>query len=124
MNNFTYILAGTLLIAGWWYLYKKFSKAPSNIYDSFPKKEVEILTFEEIVKFFKSEEMNIELKNNKDIIAVAINTNENKDGFNSFFVGTFDKVKNCVKKGVVFDCKDVDEIIKKQFGDKRMIILR
>jgi len=92
-----------------------------------PTKNVDILGLEDILTFFKRPEINNILKQNTNLIAVAIRE-MGKDGNINITAALFDKEKNSVadieKHATAWNAKQLDDRLSKTFGDKEMIIIQ
>ncbi|MCR5123610.1 MAG: hypothetical protein K6B43_00230 [Treponema sp.] len=104
----------------------KASKAISAaLFKSLSPKNVEILEFEEIIKFFKQSEILQILKSNANLMAVAI-MDKKTDG-HIVVACIFDKSKEQVadmQKATAWKAKALSDEVKAAFGDKDMIVLK
>lgn len=92
-----------------------------------PTKDIDILYADEILGFFKQPEINSSLRQNKNLVAVAIKET-GKNGTIHIIATLFDKEKNDVsdfdKKAVAWNAKKIDNQLAQLFGDKEMIVLQ
>ena len=112
------IVAGVALGVGTYFLFKKKTK----IEDVIEYESVETLTLELVVSFFKNLDVLKMLKEDKNLLAVAIKD----DSAKAIVLACFDKEKN----EIVYDkCKGYkyqklnDDLIQ-MFGNKDMIVLK
>lgn len=88
-------------------------------------KEVDTLSFGEVISFFKQEDVSEKLKENEKNIAVAIK--EKKDDATKIIACIFDKEKNNIadsKFAMAWNAKSIDKDLQEAFGEKDMITLQ
>lgn len=104
-------------------VYKKcFSHGPS--WEDIPPKKVKLLTFKEVIAFFRQPEVMEVLKTTPDAIAVAIQEKK-EDGVTSVILCSYNKNSNkIVFPFAHYECDSLDEELVRVFGDKNMIVLK
>lgn len=88
-------------------------------------KEVEKLSFGEVVAFFKQADVSEKLKENEKYIAVAIK--EKRDNNTKIIACVFDQEKNNIadsKFAMAWNAKSIDKDLQETFGEKDMITLQ
>lgn len=124
------LLSGLGVIAifvGGYYLFKKLFKQKEIL----PESQVDVLKAADVITWFKKEE-NLKLfEENPDFLPVAMKNKAVKDAGidiseekNSCIVAIFDKEKKSIVTGQIFVYKEMDDDLKKMFGDKDMIVLK
>lgn len=105
-------------------VYKKcFSHGPSWK-DIPPPKKVNLLTFKEVIAFFRQREVMEVLKTTPDAIAVAIREKK-EDGVTSVILCSYNKKSNMIVFPFAhYECDSLDEELVRVFGDKNMIVLK
>lgn len=111
------------------YLFRRFFKAE---YKGIEKVQVDVLKAIDVVNWFKKDEILKQIRENPDIICVAIkgdsvktigNITDVSDNKNQCVVALFNKKKNSIITGQIFIYKEMEEDLKKMFGDKDMIVI-
>ena len=100
-----------------------------NFTGSFPEINIESLTKEELLKWFKKDEILEQLKNNKNLMAIVVNTNhdivkkihvKNK---HSLIQILFNEEKNYIIDAQILNSKNISSEVLDMFANKNMIVL-
>lgn len=112
------IIAGVALGVGTYFLFKKKTK----IEDFIEYETVETLTLELVVSFFKNPDVLKMLKEDKNLLAVAIKDNSAK----TVVLSCFDKEKNEIvyDKYKGYKYQKLNDDLVQMFGNKDMILLQ
>lgn len=101
--------------------YIMYSKSKSRENAVIPDKTVDKLIFDDVVQYFKSEEVANLLSNNSSYIATVT---RKRDGDSLLFsLAVFDKSSNKAIKLFIIKANSIDEATASIFGEKDMVVL-
>ncbi|MEI0604882.1 hypothetical protein R4K55_11755 [Brachyspira alvinipulli] len=125
-KNMLYVLIGAIVVAGGGFVLYKLSKASAN---SLINKAVykDLVTMEELIRFFKNDDVLQHLKENENLIAVAIKSKLDDGNIHilaALFNNNTKEVEYYEKYMLNYKTSKLDEDLNKAFEDKDMIVLK
>ncbi|MEI0518500.1 hypothetical protein [Brachyspira murdochii] len=125
-KDMLYALIGAIVVVGGGFIIYKLSKAAAN---NLANKAVykDVVTMEELIRFYKNDDVIQHLKENKDLLAVAIK--KQLDDGNIHILATIfnnnTKEAEYIEKYMLnYKTAKLDEDLKNAFKDKDMIVLK
>lgn len=125
-KNMLYVLIVAIVVAGGGFVLYKLSKASDN---SLINKAVykDLVTMEELIRFFKNDDVLQHLKENENLIAVAIKSKLDDGNIHilaALFNNNTKEVEYYEKYMLNYKTSKLDEDLNKAFEDKDMIVLK